>query len=258
MGGRNSRPPPPPPPRPRIDIHIPNNFQQQIANLNRIINEKTNELNYIQQRYNEAILNSIRIETERDYWLNESNKLKKNIENLKIEIDEIQNVLNNGANIIRTKSKSLELSNQLSLVSASYIDPLNEKNISALNDSLKNKQIEFGNIRKQNKELSNKYNSIRNGLTRGDILTEYTNSKNSGFSNMNWYLLIIYFILLFILALYFVFVQSKISLKYKLFFIILFAVYPFFIISFEVYIYELFFYLYSIIIGETYDSPVKK
>ena len=244
---------PPAPPPITVTVNIPSNAVDIISNMNNTIKQNQNKINYLKSQLNE-VLDKINTDTA------ESNALQKKIVELQNQINNLNNENKDLYSLIQLITKStnnnvsvLNLTNNLIQILEKYIDDLNVENINALESNKQSKKVLFDMIKNQNTKYSEKYDNLRDTLTKGDKLSDYTNNNFQYYNVMNFYLLIIYY---FLLAYVVIFVKINILNTFKVFIILFFICYPFIINSLEIFIYELCFFLYSIVIGETYRKQI--
>jgi uncharacterized phage infection (PIP) family protein YhgE len=250
--GNVIRTPPAPPPI-RVTVNIPSNALDIISNMNNTIKQNQNRINNLNSQLSD-ILDKINIDTA------ESNDLKNKIAQLRSQINNLNNEITDLHSLIQLIRKStdnnvsvLNLTNNQIRILEKHIDELNIENINALESNKQSKKVLFDMIKTQNTKYSEKYDDLRDTLTKGDKLSDYTNSNFQYYNVMNFYLLIIYY---FLLAYVIIFVKINIVSTFKILIILFFICYPFIINSLEIFIYELCFFLYSIVIGEPYRKLI--
>jgi hypothetical protein len=248
--GNTFRTPPAPPPI-TITIKIPSNALDIISNMNNTINQNQNTIQNLKSQLND-VLDQINNNTAT------MNKLQNKIADLKSQINILNNEIAELYTLIQLITKSIDnnvgvlnLRNNQIQILEKYIDYLNIENINALESNKESKKILFDLIKKQNSKYSEKYDDLRYTLTKGDKLSDYTNKIYQYYNVMNFYLLIIYY---FLLAYVLIFVKINILNTFKILIILFFICYPFIINPLEIFVYDLCFYLYSIIIGEPYKK----
>jgi len=108
-------------------------------------------------------------------------------------------------------------------------------------------------VKSQNNLVKTENDSITQTNTTNDKKAYYLKIQDGFYKYVNFYLFVIYFCLVLILVVL-LFFSRRFSISMKIFYIIIFVSFPFFIEGIENYIYSLFHFLYSVINGKIFVS----
>jgi hypothetical protein len=129
-----------------------------------------------------------------------------------------------------------------------------DKDTTAEQSKILNLGDEYIYLVDQNNNLSKRYNYIKNQLTRHDNKHNFYSQKNN-FLNIFYTILFYLYYLLFFITIYILyFNKPDWKIYYKIFLILIFLIFPFVIYSIEIFLYNSWIYIYSIISGNVYNT----
>jgi hypothetical protein len=109
-------------------------------------------------------------------------------------------------------------------------------------------------LTEQNTNIDQQLTNLDNTKTGYQQKTYFTTMAMMVAQNIFFILLISYFLLLLI-SIFYLFVNKNITIYSKIFIIVFFAIYPFFLYSIEIYIFNAAYYLYCLFSGTVYIKP---
>jgi hypothetical protein len=182
--------------------------------------------------------------------------LNKNIAKIQKDIDEITRKNNF---LLKEIDKLSSSNRELNDLVSNY-----KVNIGNINDiftshDINNKLRLYNGVHSENNTLNTQIDHIQNTSTKNDRESNFVSKHTSSFINMNTVLFYSYFIILFVLLIVF-FIINKYSqnFNFKVFIVLVFILYPFVISYLELFLFNVFNLLFSLITIRVHKDPMEK
>jgi hypothetical protein len=108
-------------------------------------------------------------------------------------------------------------------------------------------------VKSQNDLVETENDNIIENNTKNNKKAYYLKIQDSFYKNVIFYLFVTYYLLVLILVVL-LFISKRFSISMKIFYTIIFVIFPFIIESIDNYVYSIFSFLYSIINGKIFVS----
>jgi hypothetical protein len=221
-----------------------NKLKNKRINLeNRIKSEKQRRNQY--NKDNNYLKHQIRF-LNKDYAAR-INALKITNKNLNSENDRL---ITDNANYNVIKSNNDRLINMYELTEQNF----NDEDKAAYLKKIINLGDKYTYLVDQNNNLSKRYDNIKNQFTRHDNKNNFYSQKKNILNIFYTILFYLYYLLFFITIYILYFNKPDWKIYYKMFLILLFLIFPFVIYSIEIFLYNSWIYIYSIISGNVYNN----
>jgi myosin heavy subunit len=203
-------------------------YQRECDNLNKECSNLYNEYKKLEKKVSELMSNQKKLDEiskERDFYKQQLNGTESEPGCIKL---------------LAKKCNNLENFNSID-----NIEGMN--NIEGLTSN------ELRDVIKENKLLESQIQKNQNNYSADDTQVFYKQQQFYRQKNFNYFLIILFYCFVFILAIYLFFFKNNMSVYFKIFITILLAIYPFIIERIEFFLYFVLYYVYALVNGLPVD-----